>query len=133
MHTFWNGTTTRYDTHMDMMFLLFNCTVLTLVLGLPGNLWVCWIVFRTKSLQTCSNMLLVSLAAIYFLKCSVSTPLRLFSLLHYGKESQLSVSEHFWGWLNVPTSASFTAPQGFLASGFCPLLSSPAHCFCTGQ
>lgn len=95
-HTFRNETTARCDTRIDLMFLLFNCTVLslTLVLGLPGNLWVCWVVFRTKSLQTCNNALFVSLAAGDFLKCSVDTPLLLFSLLRYQKhsQSQLSVS-----------------------------------------
>lgn len=78
---------------MVTMFLIFNCTVLTLtlVLGLPGNLWVCWVVFRTKSLQTCNNALLVSLAASDLLKCSVDTPLLLFSFLRYGKGSQVAV------------------------------------------
>ncbi|XP_047449965.1 5-hydroxytryptamine receptor 1-like [Mugil cephalus] len=60
-------------------------------MGLPGNLWVCWVVFRTKSLQTCNNALLVSLAASDLLKCSVDTPLLLFSFLRYGKEPQVSV------------------------------------------
>ncbi|XP_078111251.1 D(2) dopamine receptor-like [Sander vitreus] len=75
-------------------FFIFNCTVLTLalVLGLPGNLWVCWVVFRTKSMQTFNNALLVSLAASDLLKCSVDTPLLLFSFLRYGKDSQVSVS-----------------------------------------
>jgi len=64
-------------------FLVFNCAVLTvtLVLGSPGNLWVCWVVFRTKSLQTFTNALLVSLAAGDLLKCAVDTPLLLGSLL----------------------------------------------------
>ncbi|XP_044066880.1 D(4) dopamine receptor-like isoform X2 [Siniperca chuatsi] len=94
VHTFWNETTSDYETHMDTMFFIFNCTVLTLtlVLGLPGNLWVCWVVFRTKSLQTCNNALLVCLAASDLLKCSVDTPLLLFSFLRYGKGSQVSVS-----------------------------------------
>lgn len=75
-------------------FFIFNCTVLTLavVLGLPGNLWVCWVVFRTKSMQTFNNALLVSLAASDLLKCSVDTPLLLFSFLRYRKDSQVSVS-----------------------------------------
>lgn len=93
MDTFWNQTT-RHETHMDTMFFIFNCTVLTLtlLLGLPGNLWVCWVVFRTKSLQNFNNALLVSLAASDLLKCSVDTPLLLFSFLRYGKDSQVSVS-----------------------------------------
>lgn len=87
----WNQTARL--AHMDAAFLTFNCTVLTLTLlmGLPGNLWVCWVVFRTKSLQTCNNALLVSLAASDLLKCSVDTPLLLFSFLRYGKEPQVSV------------------------------------------
>lgn len=91
--TFCNQTTARYDTLLDTMFFMFNCTVLslTLVLGLPGNLWVCWVVFRTKSLRTFNNALLVSLAASDLLKCSVDTPLLLFSFLRYGKDSQVSV------------------------------------------
>nr|XP_033484484.1 D(4) dopamine receptor-like [Epinephelus lanceolatus] len=94
MHTFWNETNAHNETHMDTVFLIFNCTVLTLslVLGLPGNLWVCWVVFRTKSLQTFNNALLVSLAASDLLKCSVDIPLLLFSFLRYGKDSQVSVS-----------------------------------------
>ncbi|TKS77686.1 D(2) dopamine receptor [Collichthys lucidus] len=46
---------------------------------------------RTKSLQTSNNALLVSLAASDLLKCSVDTPLLLFSFLRYGKDSQVSV------------------------------------------
>ncbi|CAG13352.1 unnamed protein product [Tetraodon nigroviridis] len=67
----------------DRLFFLFNCAVLafTLVLGLPGNLWVCWLVLRTKSLRTFNNALLVNLAASDLLKCSVDTPLFLLSLL----------------------------------------------------
>ncbi|XP_060930576.1 gastrin/cholecystokinin type B receptor-like [Limanda limanda] len=80
----WNQTTWHRDTRLEVWFLLFNCTVLTLVLGLPGNLWVCWVVSRTKSLQTCNNALLVSLASSDLLKCSVDTPLLLFSLLRSG-------------------------------------------------
>ncbi|KAM7411789.1 hypothetical protein PAMA_021657 [Pampus argenteus] len=92
--TFWNETTARHETRIDTIFLIINCTVLTLtlVLGLPGNLWVCWVVFRTKRLQTCNNALLVSLAASDLLKCAVDTPLLLFSFLRYGKGSQVSVS-----------------------------------------
>ncbi|XP_071332509.1 D(2) dopamine receptor-like [Trachinotus anak] len=94
IHTSWNQTAAHNETHMDTMFLLFNCTVLTLtlILGLPGNLWICWAVSRTKSLQTCNNALLVSLAASDLLKCSVDTPLLLFSVLHYGRHSRVSVS-----------------------------------------
>lgn len=67
----------------ENLFFVFNCAVLTftLVLGLPGNLWVCWVVFRTKSLRTFNNALLVNLAASDLLKCSVDTPLFLLSLL----------------------------------------------------
>lgn len=93
--TLWNNTTAHNETKMDKMFLVFNCTVLTLtlVLGTPGNVWVCWVVFRTKSLQTCNNALLVSLAASDLLKCSVDTPLLLFSFLRYGDTGgQVSVS-----------------------------------------
>lgn len=94
LNTFLNKTTWHHESPMNIMFLIFNCTVLTLtlVLGLPGNLWVCWVFFRTKSLQTFNNALLVSLAASDLLKCSVDTPLLLFSFLHYGKDSQVSVS-----------------------------------------
>lgn len=78
---------------MDTTFFTFNFTVLTLtlVLGLPGNLWVCWVVFRTKSLRTFNNALLVSLAASDFLKCSLDTPLLLFSFLRGGEDSRVSV------------------------------------------
>ncbi|XP_068180539.1 5-hydroxytryptamine receptor 1-like [Antennarius striatus] len=46
---------------------------------------------RTKSLQTCNNALLVSLAANDLLNCSLYTPLLLFSFVYYGKDSQVSV------------------------------------------
>lgn len=94
IHTLLNETDAHSGTHVDTMFLLFNCTVLTLtlILGLPGNLWICWVVSRTKSLQTCNNALLVSLAASDLLKCSVDTPLLLFSFLRYGGEDRVSVS-----------------------------------------
>ncbi|CAN9515555.1 unnamed protein product [Ophioblennius macclurei] len=74
-------------------FLTFNCTVLTLtlLLGLPGNLWVCWVVFRTKSMQTSNNALLVSLAASDLLKCSVDTPLLLMSFVRSGRARRASV------------------------------------------
>lgn len=64
-------------------FLTFNCTVLTLtlVLGSPWNLGVCWLVFRTRSLRTVDTALLVSLAAADLLKCCVDSPLLLLSLL----------------------------------------------------
>ncbi|KAM8830804.1 G-protein coupled receptor 83-like [Synchiropus picturatus] len=77
------------DSRLASAFQFFNCSILilTLLLGLPGNLWVCWLVFRTKSLQNCNNALLVSLAASDLLKCSVDTPLFLFSCLWSGKET----------------------------------------------
>ncbi|KAM9785989.1 D(3) dopamine receptor-like [Neosynchiropus ocellatus] len=77
------------DSRLASAFQFFNCSilVLTLLLGLPGNLWVCWLVFRTKSLQNCNNALLVSLATSDLLKCSVDTPLFLFSSLWSGKET----------------------------------------------
>lgn len=79
-----NATTApRGEAASDNLFFVFNCAVLTftLVLGLPGNLWVCWVVFRTKSLRNFNNALLVSLAVSDLLKCSVDTPLFLLSLL----------------------------------------------------
>lgn len=78
-----NKTYARSGSLMDTTFFTLNCTILTftLVLGLPGNLWVCWVVFRTKSLRTFNNALLVNLAASDLLKCAVDTPLLLFSFL----------------------------------------------------
>ncbi|XP_061759533.1 D(4) dopamine receptor-like [Nerophis ophidion] len=94
VHVSRNDTNTQVETDYDLAFLLFNCTVLflTLVLGLPGNVWVCWVVFRTKSLQTSNNALLVSLAASDLLKCSVDTPLLLASLLRSGEGSRVPVA-----------------------------------------
>ncbi|XP_054627746.1 D(4) dopamine receptor-like [Dunckerocampus dactyliophorus] len=94
VHISRNDTNVQAETNTDLAFLLFNCTVLTLtlVLGLPGNVWVCWIVFRTKSLQTSSNALLVSLAASDLLKCSVDTPLLLASFLRSGEGSRVPVA-----------------------------------------
>ncbi|KAG7510645.1 5-hydroxytryptamine receptor 1-like [Solea senegalensis] len=89
VHVLWNESSSHGgDAHTDSFFLFFNSVVLslTLVLGFPGNLWVCWVVFRTKSLQTSNNALLVSLATSDLLKCTVDTPLLLFSLLHYGRK-----------------------------------------------
>ncbi|XP_061664246.1 beta-1 adrenergic receptor-like [Syngnathoides biaculeatus] len=81
-------------TNPDLLFLVSKCTVLvlTLVLGLPGNVWVCWVVFRTKSLRTSNNMLLVSLATSDLLKCSVDTPLLLASFLRAGGGERLPLS-----------------------------------------
>ncbi|CAL9703123.1 unnamed protein product [Knipowitschia caucasica] len=81
----WNDTILHLKPWEENAFLVFNCIILSLsfIFGLPGNLWVCWVVFRTKSLQTCNNALLVSLAVSDLLKCSVDTPLLLFSFLHY--------------------------------------------------
>lgn len=92
-----NQTAAPRDGHVDTVFLLFNCTVLalTLVLGLPGNLWVCWVVFRTKSLQTCSNALLVSLAVGDCLKCALDTPLLLLSLLHHHLSASVCALQQF--------------------------------------
>lgn len=89
----WNNTASYYETRLKTVFFVFNCTVLTLtlVVGMPGNLWICWVVFRTRSLQTCNNALLVSLAASDLLKCSVDTPLLLFSLLRPVKGRQVYV------------------------------------------
>ncbi|XP_076022829.1 neuropeptides capa receptor-like [Genypterus blacodes] len=92
-HSLWNDTNSPGELlHADTMFLLFNCVVLTFtfVLGLPGNLLVCWIVFRNKSLQTCNNALLFNLAAGDLLKCSVDTPLLLFSFLRSWRDSRMS-------------------------------------------
>ncbi|XP_072306339.1 D(2) dopamine receptor-like [Eucyclogobius newberryi] len=90
----WNGTNLHLKPCEEKAFLVLNCTILSLslIFGLPGNLWVCWVVFRTKSLQTCNNALLVSLAVSDLLKCSVDTPLLLFTFLHYDKGSVPSVS-----------------------------------------
>ncbi|KAJ0064213.1 hypothetical protein NL108_001503 [Boleophthalmus pectinirostris] len=90
----WNDSNFNLKPCEENAFLVFNCTILSLslIVGLPGNLWVCWVVFRTKSLQTCNNALLVSLAVSDLLKCSVDTPLLLFTFLHYGKSALPSVS-----------------------------------------
>lgn len=99
VYTMWNQTKWYHDdqrdTVVDFFLHLLNCTVLgvTLTLGLPGNLWVCWLVFKTRSLQTSDNALLVSLAVSDLLKCSVDTPLLLFSFLSYSrKDGPASVS-----------------------------------------
>ena len=64
-------------------FLVFNCALLSLsfLLGVSGNLLVCWVVFRNKTLRTANNALLVNLAASDLIKCSVDTPVFLASLL----------------------------------------------------
>ncbi|CAL8367989.1 unnamed protein product [Lota lota] len=93
-HTCWNETVSQKESEVNSVFLVFNCVILTLsfVLGLPANLLVCWVVCRNKNLQTSNNALLVSLAASDLLKCSVDTPLFLFSFLSYGKHFEISVS-----------------------------------------
>ncbi|XP_049610699.1 5-hydroxytryptamine receptor 2B-like isoform X2 [Syngnathus scovelli] len=82
-HISGNKTISEIESNPDFFFLVFKCVILivTLVVGLPGNVWVCWIVFRTKCLQTSNNALLVSLAASDILKCSVDTPLLLVSFM----------------------------------------------------
>lgn len=81
-HPLLNGTSARHGALAETMLFAFNYTVLTLtlLLGLPGNLWVCWVVFRTRSLRTFDNALLVSLAAGDLLKCAVDAPLLLASV-----------------------------------------------------
>ncbi|XP_076132884.1 D(3) dopamine receptor-like [Alosa pseudoharengus] len=64
-------------------FVVFNCALLSLSLlfGVSGNLLVCWVVLRNKTLRTANNALLVNLAASDLIKCSVDTPVFLASLL----------------------------------------------------
>ncbi|KAL2103209.1 hypothetical protein ACEWY4_000077 [Coilia grayii] len=64
-------------------FLVFNCALLSLsfLLGVSGNLLVCWVVFRNRALRTANNALLVNLAASDLMKCCVDTPAFLGSLL----------------------------------------------------
>ncbi|XP_062396196.1 alpha-1A adrenergic receptor-like [Sardina pilchardus] len=64
-------------------FVVFNCVLLSLslLLGVSGNVLVCWVVLRNKTLRTANNALLVNLAASDLLKCSVDTPVFLASLL----------------------------------------------------
>ena len=83
-HACWNETSSQQDAAaVSPAFLTLNCVLLalTFVLGLPANLLVCWVVLRNHNLQTSNNALLVSLAASDLLKCSVDTPLLLFSFL----------------------------------------------------
>ena len=93
-HTCWNETASQQESEVNPAFLVLNCVILSLtfVLGLPANLLVCWVVFRNQNLQTSNNALLVSLAASDLLKCSVDTPLFLFSFLSYGRHPEVSVS-----------------------------------------
>ncbi|XP_068453704.1 D(4) dopamine receptor-like [Clinocottus analis] len=90
----WNQTGPRREPGAATALFFFNCAVLalTLVLGSPGNLWVCWVVFRFKCLQTFNNALLVSLAAGDLLKCCVDTPLLLASLLLSGAGGRVPAS-----------------------------------------
>ncbi|XP_019746594.1 5-hydroxytryptamine receptor 1-like [Hippocampus comes] len=89
-----NATVSDFESNPDLLFLAFKCgiLILTLVVGLPGNVWVCWVVFRTKWLQTSNNALLVSLAASDLLKCSVDTPLLLASFVRSAESNRLPVS-----------------------------------------
>ncbi|XP_069489419.1 G-protein coupled receptor 84-like [Ambystoma mexicanum] len=54
--------------------------VFTFITGIVGNLLVCWVVYRIKSLQTANNALLVNLAIIDLLKCSLDIPLLLLTV-----------------------------------------------------
>lgn len=68
-----NGTTLGREARVDTVF---NYLVLslTILLGLPGNLLVCWVMYRTKTVQTANNALLVNLTANDLLKCSLDAP-----------------------------------------------------------
>ncbi|XP_034028457.1 neuropeptide FF receptor 1-like [Thalassophryne amazonica] len=81
------------EAQVETLFLMFNCILLTLtfIFGLLWNVWVCWVVFKTKSLQTCNNALLVNLAIADLMKCCVDAPLLLFSFVRYGKDRPGSV------------------------------------------
>ncbi|XP_077369655.1 5-hydroxytryptamine receptor 2B-like isoform X2 [Festucalex cinctus] len=94
VHDSRNDTTSDIEANPDLLFLVLKCAILivTLVVGLPGNVWVCWVVFRTKCLQTSNNALLVSLAASDFLKCSVDAPLLLASFVRSAEGGRLPVS-----------------------------------------
>ncbi|XP_051913223.1 D(4) dopamine receptor-like [Hippocampus zosterae] len=89
-----NATAADIDSKPDLLFLAFKCAILilTLAVGLPGNAWVCWVVFRTKWLQTSNNALLVSLAASDLLKCSVDTPLLLASFVRSAENNRPPVA-----------------------------------------
>ncbi|XP_061106645.1 D(3) dopamine receptor-like [Conger conger] len=54
-----------------------NCTVLffTLLLGIAANAFVVWAVIRQKSLQTFNNALLVNLAIVDLIRCTIDCPL----------------------------------------------------------
>ncbi|KAJ8370313.1 hypothetical protein SKAU_G00103410 [Synaphobranchus kaupii] len=78
-----NGTTAIIGVPVNTLLLSFNCLVLgfTFILGVPGNLLVCWVVYRNKSLQTANNALLVNLATNDLLKCLLDTPVFFLALL----------------------------------------------------
>ncbi|KAJ1138515.1 hypothetical protein NDU88_004898 [Pleurodeles waltl] len=57
--------------------LVLGCTFIT---GVIGNVLVCWVVYSIKSLQTANNALLVNLAVIDLLKCSLDIPLLLLTV-----------------------------------------------------
>ncbi|KAM8862290.1 beta-3 adrenergic receptor-like [Spinachia spinachia] len=90
----WNLTDAAAHTRTATTFFVLNCAVLSsaAVLGSPGNLWVCWVVFRTRTLQTSTNALLVSLAVGDLLKCCVDAPLLLSSLVRRGSGGRAAAS-----------------------------------------
>lgn len=71
--------------------LVTNCTVLlaTFFVGIAANLFVTYVVYHQKSLQTSTNALLVNLAVIDLLRCATDCPLLLVVVLKENKTRDL--------------------------------------------
>ncbi|XP_058860828.1 5-hydroxytryptamine receptor 1-like [Acipenser ruthenus] len=73
----------RIFIQMDTPFLVPTSLVLvfTLIAGIFGNVLVCCVVYKCRSLQTANNALLVNLAANDLLKCTLDIPLFMLAVL----------------------------------------------------
>ncbi|XP_074533339.1 uncharacterized protein LOC141796248 [Halichoeres trimaculatus] len=77
-----SGNSTIYEDYTDIAFVAANCLILliTSVVGVGANIFVILAVYNQKSLQSWNNALVVNLAVIDILRCTIDCPL-LFTII----------------------------------------------------
>ncbi|XP_034032187.1 parietopsin [Thalassophryne amazonica] len=85
----WN--TSIWEHYIDVTLVVANCFVLLLtsVVGITANVFVMFTVNRQKSLQTCNNALVVNLAVIDILRCTIDCPVLLAIVLILHQQGQV--------------------------------------------
>ncbi|CAH1169998.1 unnamed protein product [Phaedon cochleariae] len=75
MSTVWNNTTTENiinDNAVQVAFFMIYTTIF--VLGIFGNVLVCYVVFRNRAMQTVTNLFITNLALSDILLCVLAVP-----------------------------------------------------------